>query len=398
MQSVAEHLSMPPAADTMLPPPPPEAAGHSRLLAELIASTILDEGGWIPFTRYMELALYAPGLGYYAAGARKFGAEGDFVTAPEISPMFARCLALQAQQVLEATGGVILELGPGSGRLATDLFAELKSLGRAPGCYLMLEPSPDLRERQQALVAERLPEDKDCFTWIDALPERMRGIVIANEVLDVVPFALVHRHRGELLERGVILTEAGFAFDDVPLQDGELRRRAEAAFPPGDYDYLGEVGLAAEGLVRTVSQMLEAGVALFIDYGFPERELYHPQRGMGTMRCHYRHRFHGDPFFMPGLQDITAHVDFTAMARAAESGGAEVRGFTTQAYFLISCGLAVLVSAGDPTVTLSRLQATSAVTRLISPSEMGELFKVLGVGKGIEAPLLGFQSARHLAL
>jgi len=397
MRSVAEAPPMP-STDSMLPAPPPEAAAHSRELAESIANAIAAEGDWMPFSRFMELALYAPGLGYYAAGARKFGPEGDFVTAPEVSPMFARCLAMQALQVLEATGGAILELGPGSGVLAADLFGELKDLGKAPERYLLLEVSPDLRERQRRLIAERHPDDLGRFTWIDRLPERIRGFVIANEVLDVVPFSLVHRDGTELRERGVIVTEAGFAWDDVPLREGELRRRAAAVIPPGDYPYLTEVGLAAEALVRTVAASLEAGVALFIDYGFAERELYHPQRSMGTLRCHYRHRFHNDPFFMPGLQDITAHVDFSAMARAAEQGGAEVAGYTTQAYFLISCGLAVLVSAGDPTATLSRLKATSAVHRLISPSEMGELFKVLGISRGFDAPLLGFQSARPLQL
>jgi SAM-dependent MidA family methyltransferase len=386
------------SAEPVLPPPAPEAAAHSRLLAELMARTILDEGDWIPFSRFMELALYAPGLGYYAAGARKFGAEGDFVTAPEISPLFARCLSLQARQVLEASGGDILELGPGSGMLAADLFGELKTLGATPRNYFLLEVSPELRERQHMLLAQRYPEEFDRFTWLDSLPEKFRGLVIANEVLDVVPFALIHRHDGELFERGVILTEAGFAWEDRKLPDGDLRRRANAVFPPGDYDYLSEFGLAAEGLARTVARGLDAGAAFFIDYGFPEREYYHPQRSMGTLRCHYRHHFHGDPFFLPGLQDITAHVDFTAMARAAEQAGAEVYGFTTQAHFLISCGLAVLVSGEDPGMTLSRLKATSAVYRLINPAEMGELFKVLAIGKGIDAPLLGFQSARPLSL
>ena len=389
---------MPLSADPILPPPTPEAAAHSRQLAEHIAHAILSEGDWIPFSRYMELALYAPGLGYYSAGSRKFGSEGDFVTSPEISPLFAKCLAMQASQVLEQTGGDILELGPGSGLLAADLYGELKELGKAPARYLLLEVSPDLRERQRALLAGRFEQDLDRFTWIDRLPEKFRGLAIANEVLDVVPFSLVYRKDGELCERGVVLSEAGFAWEDVPLKDGELRRRAAAAFPPGDYDYLSEINLAAEALVRTLAGALEAGAAFFIDYGFSEREFYHPQRSMGTLRCHYRHRFHGDPFFMPGLQDITAHVDFTAIARAAEQGGAEVEGFTTQAYFLISCGLAVLVSAGDPTATLSRLKATSSVHRLIGPSEMGELFKVIGIRKGMEGPLLGFQSARHLQL
>ena len=389
---------MPLSADPILPPPQPEAAEHSAQLAEHIATTIANEGDWIPFSRYMELALYAPGMGYYTAGARKFGHEGDFITAPEISPMFARCFALQAVQVLDNVGGDILELGPGSGVFAADLYGELKSLGKAPGRYRLLEVSPDLRERQKRLIAERFPADLDRFEWIDALPEKIRGMVIGNEVLDVVPFDIVHRHRGDVLERGVIVTEAGFAWDDVALPAGELKRRAEAVIPPGDYAYTTEVSLAAEALVRTISTSLEAGLAIFIDYGFSEREFYHPQRSGGTLRCHYRHRFHGDPFFMPGLQDITAHVDFTALSRAAEQGGSEVYGYTTQAYFLISCGLAVLVSSGDPTATLSKLKATSAVHRLISPSEMGELFKVLGFGKGFDMPILGFQSARHLAL
>jgi SAM-dependent MidA family methyltransferase len=389
---------MPPTNDPMLPSPSPEGAAHSHLLAEHIASVIAAEGDWIPFSRFMELTLYAPGMGYYTAGARKFGGDGDFVTGPEISDMYAKCVARQAVQVLDATQGDILELGPGSGALAADLFGELKSLGKLPRKYLLLEVSPDLRERQRAHIAQRYPQDLDRFEWVDGLPEKIRGLVIANEVLDVVPFALVHRERGEIRERGVVVSEAGLAWEDSPLPDGELKRRANAVIPPGDYEYLTEVGLAAEALVRTIAEKMEAGAALFIDYGFSEQEFYHPQRSMGTLRCHYRHRFHGDPFFMPGLQDITAHVDFTAMARAAEQGGAEVFGFTTQAYFLISCGLAVLVSGGDPNLTLSRLKATSAVHRLISPSEMGELFKVLAIGKGIDGPLQGFQSARHIAL
>ena len=389
---------MPQPSEPVLPTPAPDAWAHSQRLAQHIADAILAEGEWIAFSRYMELVLYAPGLGYYAAGARKFGVEGDFVTSPEISPMFAKCFALQASQVLKRVGGDVLELGPGSGIFAADLFETLKEMGTLPERYLLLEVSPDLRERQRVLLTERFPDDIARFTWIDRLPEKIRGIVIANEVLDVVPCSLVHRVDGRYRESGVILAEAGFAFEDQDLQDGELKRRAESAFPLGDYDYLSEVNFAAEALVRTIAATLEAGVAIFVDYGFPEREYYHPQRSMGTLRCHYRHRVHGDPFFMPGLQDITAHVDFSAMARAAEQGGAEVYGFTTQAYFLISCGLAVLVSAGDPTRTLSKLKGTSGAYRLIGPSEMGELFKVLAFGRGIDEPILGFQSARHLQL
>jgi SAM-dependent MidA family methyltransferase len=381
-----------------LPPPEPDAAAHSHELSERIANEIAEAGGWIPFSRYLELALYAPGFGYYAAGARKLGAPGDFVTAPELTPMFASCLSMQARQVLERTGGDILEIGPGTGTLAADLYGFLKSQGAAPKRYRLLEVSPDLRERQRERIAFRHPEDLDRFEWVDRLPERIDGLVIANEVLDVLPFAIVHRTREDIFERGVILTEAGFAWEDMELPDGDLKRRARMVLPPGDYEYVTEVNLPAEGLVRSVSAALGRGLALFIDYGYAQAELYHPQRATGTMRCHYRHRAHNDPFFLPGLQDITAHVDFTAMARAAESTGAEVMGYTTQAHFLISCGLAVLVSEGDPAMTISRLDATSAVHRLTSPSEMGELFKVLGIGRGIESPLQGFQSARPLTL
>jgi len=389
---------MPPPVAFSLPPPAPDAAAHSHELAERIANIIAEEGGWIPFSRFMELALHAPGFGYYSAGASKIGADGDFITAPEISPMFARCLAMQARQVLDQSRGDVLELGPGTGILAADLFAELKSQGAAPPKYRLLEVSPQLRERQRNRIAERHPEDIGRFEWIDRLPEKIDGIVLANEVLDVLPCALVHRAGGEILERGVMVTEAGFGWEDVAIPEGELKRRAAALVPPGDYPYLTEVNLAAEGLVRSVAAAMGRALALFIDYGFAQNEYYHPQRSMGTLRCHYRHRYHNDPFFLPGLQDITSHVDFSAMAHAAESAGAEVMGYTTQAHFLISCGLAVLVSDGDPSMTLSRLKATSAVHRLINPSEMGELFKVLGIARGIDSPLLGFQSARPLTL
>ena len=386
-------------ADSALPPPPPEAVAHSQRLAERIADAIVAEGDWIPFSRFMELALYAPGFGYYSAGARKFGESGDFVTAPEVSPMFGKCIGLQAAQVLQRVGGDVLELGPGSGTMAADVYQSLKEQGVLPERYLMLEVSPDLRERQRDLLEKRFGiHEMSRFVWIDRLPEKIRGFVVANELLDVVPCSIVHRRRGEFLESGVILSDSGFALDDQALPDGDLRRRAMGVFPPGDYDYMSEINLAAEGLVRTIASNLDKGLAIFIDYGFPEREYYHPQRSEGTVRCHYRHRVHGDPFFMPGLQDITAHVDFTAMSRAAESGDAELLGFTTQAYFLISCGLGVLVADGDPTRTLSRMKGTNSVYRLINPAEMGELFKVLGFGKGMDGPVLGFQSARHLTL
>ena len=387
-------LPVPPA----LPPPPADAAAHSQHVSAHIAAAIAAAGGWIPFSRYMELALYAPGLGYYTAGARKFGAAGDFVTAPEISPVFGQCLARQAAEVLDATGGDILELGPGSGALAASIYRELQAMGCAPRSYRLLEVSPDLQHRQRTRLAQEFPGEAGRFEWVGTLPAEFRGLVVANEVLDVVPFSIVRRSHDRFLERGVAVEGDGFAWEDRELGEGELLRRAREVFPPGGYDYESEISLAAEALVRTVAQSIQAGIALFIDYGFAEPELYHPQRSSGTMRCHYRHRFHGDPFFLPGLQDITAHVDFTAMAQAAESAGADVYGYATQAGFLISAGLADFLSRIEPEITVERMKATSAAHRLVSPAEMGELFKVLAIGRGIEGPLAGFHSARPLAL
>jgi SAM-dependent MidA family methyltransferase len=381
-------------ADPLLPAPAPEALAHSQRLREAIVAEIASAGGWIAFTRYLELALYAPGLGYYAAGARKFGAEGDFVTAPEISPLFARLLARQVAQVLAVTGGDVLELGPGSGILAKDLAAELAALGAAPPRYRLLEVSADLRERQQALLAGAAQR----YEWLDRLPDEITGVVLANEVLDVVPFHLVARQGGRWFERGVGLDAGALAWQDRALGEGELYRRAQRVFPEGEGDYLSEVGLAGEALARTLCERLARGVAIFVDYGFAAREFYHPQRREGTLRCHYRHRFHGDPFLYPGLQDITAHVDFSAISDAGEKAGARVLGFATQANFLVSCGLADLVAASDPSQAVAHLKLTNALNRLVSPAEMGELFKVLALGKGVAGPLQGFAAGRALAL
>jgi SAM-dependent MidA family methyltransferase len=381
-------------AESQLPLPSPDALAHSERLRAAIVAEIVSGGGWISFSRYLELVLYAPGLGYYAAGARKFGAEGDFVTAPEISPLFARLLARQVAQVLEACGGDVLELGPGSGVLAKDLAGELASLGAAPPCYRLLEVSADLRERQQ----ERLAGAAQRFEWLDRLPESFTGVIVANEVLDVVPFHLVARLGGSWFERGVELAAGALSWHDRALGEGALLARARQVFPQDEGDYLSEINLAAEALVQTLCERLERGVLICIDYGFAAREFYHPQRSQGTLRCHYRHRFHGDPFLYPGLQDITAHVDFTAVAAAGERGRAQVMGFATQANFLVSCGLADLVAASDPSQAAAHLKLTNALHRLVSPAEMGELFKVLAFGKGVVEPLAGFHSGRALAL
>jgi len=381
--SVAEPPIMPPSAETALPAPPPEALAHSSELAERIAQRIAQEGDWVPFSKFMEMALYEPRLGYYAAGARKFGEGGDFVTAPEISDVFAKCLALQARQVLAKTGGDILELGPGSGVLAADMFEELLAHKVLPERYLLLEVSPDLRERQRKLLAFRFPQHIGRFVWLDSLPQKITGFVIANEVLDVVPCSMVHRTDGRLLERGVIVSEAGFAWDDQPMPDDALKRRAEAVFPPGDYSYLSEINLAAEGLVRTIAASIDKGVALFIDYGFPEREYYHPQRHMGTLMCHRGHVSDPDPLRDVGLKDITAHVNFSGVAYAAQEAGLPTLGYTTQARFLMNCGIV-------PMLAEASLAERIAGQRLIAEHEMGELFKVIGFYRGDFWDAVGF--------
>ncbi len=371
------------------PPEPSDAALIlSQRLAALIRAEIAAAGGWIGFARYMELALYAPGLGYYSAGAQKFGAGGDFVTAPELTPLFGRALARQAAEVLAASGGDILELGPGSGRLALDLLSALAQAGRLPQRYCLLEVSAELRARQQALFAQQAPALLPRLVWLDALPERFTGLILGNEVLDALPVHLVHWAQHGVCERGVAVDATGaFVWQDRPLLAGPLFEAARAiAVPPG---YVSEIGLTARGLVRSLAACLEQGVLLLLDYGFPRHEYYHPQRAGGTLMGHRRHRTHADPFDAPGLTDLTAHVDFTAVAEVGHAAGLELLGYTDQARFLVNCGLLDLLAA-LPSGTPDYFRAAAAVQRLLQPSEMGELVKAIALGRGVAGPLLGF--------
>jgi SAM-dependent MidA family methyltransferase len=371
-----------------LPEPDPEALAHSGRLAQLIAEEIRAAGGWVPFARYMELALYAPGLGYYSAGARKLGEAGDFVTAPEMTPLFGRTLARQAEQVLALTGGRILELGAGSGRLASHLLLELERRVALPERYLILETSADLRERQEALLKTTAPHLVSGVHWVDRLPVGFSGMVIGNEVLDAIPVQLVKWAHDGIRERGVAVGSAGFRWEDRPLSRGPLLDAA-SRLAPGN-DYVGEIGLAARALVASLARSMTRGVLLFIDYGFGRAEFYHPQRDRGTLMCHYRHRTHDDPFLYPGLTDITAHVDFTAITEAALAMGAQLLGYTTQAHFLINCGITDLLAQVPADDAPQYLPLAAQAQKLLGPSEMGELFKVIALGKGVEAPLLGF--------
>lgn len=374
--------------NTLLPTPAPEAARHSARLVELIRQDIASQGGWISFARYMELALYAPGLGYYTAGAHKFGEAGDFVTAPELSPLFGCTLARQVAEIMAHSAPHILELGAGSGKLVADMLGELERLGSLPESYSILEVSADLRARQQVLLGERLPHLKNRVHWLDALPGRFSGAITANEVLDALPVHLVHWRDSMLAERGVSISDECFIWQERAISDAALLNAAQQIVVPDDY--VSEICLAARGLINSLANCLEQGAILFIDYGFGAREFYHPQRNTGTLMCHYRHRAHDDPFFLPGLQDITAHVNFTDIAECGIDAGLELLGYTSQAFFLINCGITGLMQDTSPENLRDYLPLSAQLQKLTSPAEMGELFKVIALGKKMAAPLSGF--------
>lgn len=371
-----------------LPEPSPEQFETSQVLSRHIRSQIESAGGWIPFVRYMELALYAPGLGYYSGGSAKFGAGGDFVTAPQISPLFGRVLARQFAEVLQQTGG-ILELGAGSGLLAAQILGELEALDiDAP--YSILEVSGELRARQQ----DALQPWASKVRWLDTLPERFSGVVFGNEVLDALPVHLVHWTESGPLERGVIVEAEGFAWEDRPIADPVLLEQARALDMPAGS--ISEINLAAPALVKSLSGCLLSGLLLFIDYGFGRSEYYHPQRHMGTLRAHYRHHALDDPFYLPGLCDLTAHVDFTAVADAGLEAGLDVCGYSTQANFLLAGGITALLAETPTEPASAYLPLSAGVKKLLSPAEMGELFKVVGMTKNAPCPgALAIGDQRH---
>jgi SAM-dependent MidA family methyltransferase len=391
------------ASLTTLPPLTPAERAHAERVAEHIRDFIAAHGGAIGFDTYMRLALYAPGLGYYSAGATKFGDAGDFVTAPEVSSLFSRCLARQVAEVLEVTGGDVLELGAGLGTMAADLLTELAALQRLPRRYRILEVSADLAERQRARLARLPPEISARIEWLDRWPAQgMRGVVLANEVLDAMPVTRFVLRGAAGAQRvralGVAARGDGFAWrelDPAPELEQAVRGVLDSLpreLPDG---YVSEVCLSFQPWIASLAAQLEHGVALLIDYGLPRAHLYHPERSAGTLRCHFRHRAHDDPFINVGLQDITAWVDFTRVAEAADGAGLEVLGFTTQAGFLIGAGMEPLLSgemlaAGDDERRRARLAGEAR--RLMLPGEMGEIFKVIALGRGHHEPLAGFRT------
>lgn len=385
-----------------LPPPAADALDQSTRLIARLKAEIAAAGGWIPFSRYMELALYAPGLGYYSGGARKFGPGGDFITAPELTPLFGQALAAQVEQVMRASAAHVIEVGAGTGLLAADLLLELERRACVPERYGILELSGELRERQFDTLAQKAPHLADRVRWLEELPAQFSGCVIANEVLDVMPVHLLVSRADGISERGVAFecvagVEPGLCWADVPATGAVLDAARALDLPaPAGGEYVTELCLAGRAWVAAWAERLKAGALLLIDYGYPRAEYYLPSRSSGTLLCYYRHRAHGDPFLWPGLSDITAFVDFTAAAEAAFDAGLEVQGYTTQARFLFNCGVLDCLERRGARDQPDYIRAARAVQRLTAPQEMGELFKVLAVSRGIDGPLLGFTRGDRL--
>lgn len=379
------------------------AQQHSDAMAAHLRQAVTAAGGWLPFDQWMAQALYTPGLGYYAAGNIKLASgaaesastqalAGDFVTAPELTPLFAETVAQQVAQVLHDTQTqTVLEFGAGTGALAQGVLRALDALG-VPANYQIIEVSADLRALQQS----RLADYADRVTWLDALPTQFHGCVLANEVLDAMPVSLFCWNDDDLvMERGVALDDSqAFIWEDRPADT--VLAQAVAARMPALPGYLSEINLQGEAWIKAMGRWLTHGAALLLDYGFPRREYYHPQRATGTLMCHLRHHAHANPFVAPGVQDITAHVDFTAMADAAVDAGLQVLGYTSQARFLMNAGIVEQLGKLDPTDTRKYAQAVGPVQKLLSEAEMGELFKVLAVGQRIDKPLMGFSRGDRL--
>ncbi|HEX5314528.1 MAG TPA: SAM-dependent methyltransferase [Gammaproteobacteria bacterium] len=372
------------AAD--LPEPDVDTLAHSARVAEHIRAAIEAAGGAIPFSEYMRLALYAPGLGYYRAGTEKFGAAGDFVTAPEVSPLFGAVVGRQLAETLAACeGDTVLELGAGSGRLALDVLRTLAAQDRLPARYLILEVSGELAARQRQLLAGE-PALAARVSWLDRLPETpVRGVIVANEIADALPVERFRFDDGNVVRLGVKVGKAGFEWAQLPASS-ELTHRVTKLAECHDWPepYESECCPELAPWIAALGDSIECGVLLLFDYGFPEREYYHPQRDTGTLVCHYRHRAHEDPFLWPGLCDITAWVDFSSLAMAGRAAGLDVAGYTTQANFLLGGGIgdAVAAAAND----VERYRIAGEIKRLALPSEMGESFKAIALTKDCPAP------------
>ena len=375
-----------------LPQPSPEALAQSGQLVDRLRSLIEAQGGWISFATYMAEALYTPGLGYYSGGAHKFGPGGDFITAPELTPLFGQALASQVQQIMGLSAPHVIEAGAGTGLLAADLLLELELRGALPESYAILEVSGELRERQFDTLAAKVPHLASRVQWLDGLPERFSGALVANEVLDVMPVHLIAWRPEGIFERGVALGDEGrFVWADQPAAGKVAEAAVALDLPlPEEGEYVSELNLAGRAWVAEWAARLDQGAMLLVDYGYPRAEYYLPSRSTGTLLCYFRHHAHGDPFVWPGLNDITAFVDFTAIAEAGFEAGLDVLGYTDQANLLFNCGVLDCLARRAPEESTDYIRAAKALQRLTGPHEMGELFKVIGFAKGIDAGWTGF--------
>jgi SAM-dependent MidA family methyltransferase len=377
-------------------------ARHLARVYEYLTERIAAAQGWVSFERFMEMALYAPGLGYYSAGAHKLGAGGDFTTAPEVSPLFGACVARQCAEILSALeGGDILEIGAGSGRLAADILLRLETLGQLPERYCILDVSADLRDRQRGHFAECLPPRlQGRIHWLDQPPEdSFDGLILANEVLDALPVTRFRWYGNRVEELGVVVDGGRFAWGARPASPAvaEACRRLSKAGSAWDDGYVSEYCPRLTAWTHSVTRSLRTGAALWFDYGLPRSQYYLPERHEGTLLCHFRQRAHGDPFLYPGLQDITAWVDYTLLAEASRAAGFALSGFTTQSYFLAGLGVdeeMQIMAAGDDS-RFARL--ANQARQLMLPGEMGERFKAMAWLRGLDLPLAGFalQDLRH---
>ncbi len=377
-----------------IPPLSSEQQAHIKEITQLISREMSRLGGAMPFDRYMEMALYAPGLGYYQNAGYKIGAAGDFVTAPEISPYFSRCLARQCAQVHTELGqGSILEFGAGSGVMAADILAELETMDCLPEQYAILDLSGYLQQRQRQTLEQRVPHLLERVTWLRQLPESgFRGVILGNELLDAMPAHRFRKTACGLQEQYVV--EHNGAFVSQWHTAGDLLQAAvadiERQYGVLDEGYTSEVNLRLKPWMNLLRQVLEQGMLLLIDYGYPGAAYYHPERHMGTLICHYQHRAHADPLILTGLQDITASVDFSAVAKAGTDAGLELAGYTTQANFLLGCGLDQLLGQLDPEQDDQYIDALQGVKQITLPSEMGERFQAIALARDLSVPLMGF--------
>lgn len=371
-----------------LPLPSPAAQQSSANLQTLLAKEIKKHRNWIPFSRFMELVLYTPQYGYYTGGSHKIGNNGDFITAPTLTPLFAQTLARQLQELLPQTAGNIYEFGAGTGQLAADL---LGSISDGINRYYIIEISPELAARQKDLIQTLAPQAAQKIVHLSALPETFDGIIIGNEVLDAMPVEIIRKNEGGSFEHvGVCLDNGRFAYSAKPLHDPSLSTSASLYFPQTDYPYTSELHPQQYAFIRTLASRLKRGGMIFIDYGFDVAQYYHPQRNQGTLIGHYRHHVIHNPFDFIGLADLTAHVNFTDIAQAGTDAGLDLTGYLPQSHFLLNLGIIELLTQVGKTDSPAYIREAAAVQKLIDQHEMGELFKVIAFGKNINIDWTGF--------